>query len=38
VPLKKMGTESDIAKAALFLAEAQYITGQTLNIDGGKSL
>ena len=38
VPLKKMGTESDIAKAALFLAESQYITGQTLNIDGGKSL
>ena len=38
VPLKKMGTESDIAKATLFLAESQYITGQTLNIDGGKSL
>jgi pteridine reductase len=38
VPLKKMGTEIDIAKAAIFLAESPYITGQTLNIDGGKSL
>ena len=38
VPLNKMGTESDIAKAALFLAESPYITGQTLNVDGGKSL
>ncbi|MDA9365301.1 SDR family oxidoreductase [Gammaproteobacteria bacterium] len=38
VPLNKMGTESDIAKAALFLADSLYITGQTLNVDGGKSL
>jgi len=38
VPLNKMGTESDIAKAALFLANSLYITGQTLNVDGGKSL
>jgi len=38
VPLKKMGSEIDVAKAAIFLAESQYITGQTLNIDGGKSL
>ena len=38
VPLKKLGTELDIAKAVIFLAESQYITGQTLNIDGGKSL
>ena len=38
VPLKKLGTEIDIAKAVIFLAESQYITGQTLNIDGGKSL
>lgn len=38
VPLKKLGTEMDIAKAVIFLAESKYITGQTLNIDGGKSL
>jgi len=33
-----MGTESDIAKAVLFLADSLYITGEVLNIDGGKSL
>ena len=38
IPLGKMGTEDDIAKAAIFLAESSYVTGQTLNIDGGKSL
>ena len=38
IPLGRMGTEDDIAKAAIFLAESSYVTGQTLNIDGGKSL
>lgn len=37
VPLGYMGTPSDIAGAAVFLAsqEASYITAQTLNVDGG---
>ena len=37
VPLGYMGSPSDIAGAAVFLAsdEASYITAQTLNIDGG---
>ena len=37
VPLGRMGTPSDIAGAAVFLAsdEARYITAQTLNVDGG---
>ena len=38
VPLGRMGTEKDIADAAIFLSEAEYVTGQILNIDGGKSL
>ena len=38
VPLRRMGTEKDIADAAIFLSEAEYVTGQILNIDGGKSL
>ena len=38
VPLGRMGAEKDIADAAIFLSEAEYVTGQTLNIDGGKSL
>jgi D-sorbitol dehydrogenase (acceptor) len=37
VPLGRMGTPSDIAGAAVFLAskESAYITAQTLNVDGG---
>ena len=37
IPLKRPGTPSDIAKLVCFLAsdEASYITGQTLNVDGG---
>jgi 3-oxoacyl-[acyl-carrier protein] reductase len=37
IPLKRMGDVKDIANAALFLASNQsdYITGQTLVVDGG---
>ncbi len=37
VPMKKMGTPEDVANAALFLAspESDYITGETLRVDGG---
>jgi NAD(P)-dependent dehydrogenase (short-subunit alcohol dehydrogenase family) len=37
VPLGRLGTAEDIAEAVLFLAspEANYITGQTLIVDGG---
>lgn len=37
VPMGRLGTAEDIANAVLFLAseEASYITGQTLNINGG---
>ena len=36
-PLGRVGQPEDIAKAALFLAsdEASWITGTTLNVDGG---
>ena len=37
--LKKTGTMEDISKAALFLInDADYITGQILNVDGGRTL
>ena len=37
--LKKMGNAEDIAKTVIFLIEdASYITGQILNVDGGKTL
>jgi 3-oxoacyl-[acyl-carrier protein] reductase len=37
IPLKTMGTISDVANLCIFLAsdEAGYITGQTINVDGG---
>lgn len=37
IPLNKMGTPEDVAYACLFLAssEAEYITGQTIQVDGG---
>ena len=37
VPMKKMGTSWDVARAALFLVsdQAGYITGHILSVDGG---
>ena len=36
--LNRMGNEKDIANAVRFLVRAKYITGQTIRVDGGKSL
>jgi len=40
IPLAKVGTPEDVAKAVLFLASpsAAYITGQTLCVDGGMEM
>ena len=37
IPLERLGNPEDIAGAVVFLAssDARYITGQTLNVDGG---
>ncbi|MDR1521420.1 MAG: 3-oxoacyl-[acyl-carrier-protein] reductase [Streptococcaceae bacterium] len=35
IPLKKFGVPSDVAKVAIFLAEADYLTGQVISVDGG---
>ena len=38
VPMGRLGTESDIAETAFFLAiNAAYMTGQTIAVDGGSS-
>ena len=38
-PLKREGTPEDIARAVHFLlAEADYITGETINVDGGRNM
>jgi len=40
IPLRRMGTAEDVAKAVAFLAgdEAGYITGQVLCVDGGMAM
>ena len=38
IPLKRMGSEKDIANAVKFLAYSEYITGQIIKVDGGRSL
>ncbi len=35
VPLGRLGSAEDVAKAVLFLAENNYITGQDLSVSGG---
>lgn len=36
IALKRQGTPLDIAKAVWFLIESNYITGQTIRVDGGR--
>ena len=40
IPMKKLGTSDDIANAVGFLCSdnADYITGQTLHVNGGLAL
>ncbi|MCL2853819.1 MAG: 3-oxoacyl-[acyl-carrier-protein] reductase [Defluviitaleaceae bacterium] len=35
IPLKRFGDAVDVARAALFLAENGYITGEVINVNGG---
>ena len=38
IALNRQGSTEDIAEAVLFLADSKYITGEVINIDGGRSL
>ena len=40
VPLKRLGSPEEVAKLILFLASpaSDYISGQTITIDGGMSM
>lgn len=38
VPLQRSGKPEDIADTALFLSQQNYITGQIIAVDGGRSL
>lgn len=35
IPLKRFGKTEDIADAAIFLSKSDYITGQTIRVNGG---
>ena len=37
-PLRKTGQSSDIADAVIYLATAEFMTGQTLVVDGGRTV
>jgi pteridine reductase len=37
-PLRRTGRPDEIADAVLFLITAEFLTGQTLVLDGGRSL
>ncbi|MEI6131579.1 MAG: 3-oxoacyl-[acyl-carrier-protein] reductase [Bacillota bacterium] len=40
IPLKRFGSPNDVANLVVFLAseQASYITGQTINVDGGMAM
>lgn len=38
IPLGREGTPEDVARAVRFLIEEDYITGETLTVDGGRTL
>jgi len=38
VPLQKLGAMQDIAQAINYLLNAQYVTGQIITVDGGRSI
>jgi pteridine reductase len=38
IPLAREGRPEDVAQAVVFLAQAPYVTGQTLRVDGGLSV
>lgn len=37
-PMKRVATPEDIAEAALFLVHSDFVTGQVIIVDGGKSM
>ena len=38
IPLSRKGTGEEIAAAVIFLLQNDYITGQVLNVDGGRCI
>lgn len=38
IPMQRIGTPDDIAQAVLYMAQASYVTGQVISVDGGRGL
>ncbi len=38
VPLDRLGSPEDIARAVVYLVESDFITGEVLRVDGGQHL
>lgn len=38
IPLKRLGLADEVAQGAIFLAQNDYVTGQTIVIDGGMTI
>jgi pteridine reductase len=37
-PLRRLGTPDDVTRAVIFLLESDYITGETILVDGGRHI
>ena len=35
--MKRMGTVDDIARGVIYLEQSDFVTGETLHVDGGQS-
>ena len=35
-PLGRLGSPEDVAQAVIYLLGADYVTGETINVDGGR--
>ena len=38
IPLGRAGTPEDVAQAVVYLARAEFVTGQVIAVDGGRIL
>lgn len=38
IPLKRLGSTNEVAQGAVFLVQNDYVTGQTIVIDGGMTI
>jgi pteridine reductase len=37
-PLARLGSPEDVAHAVVYLLEAEYVTGETIRVDGGRHI